>query len=848
MGAQVIPGSGPFPFLTTTVDVTEATVTGDPPAPSCGYANSRSVWYKFTPTVTDLYQFSTCHAATATTLSFTVLGLYTATGCGFPYTEVARSESTSGCGYASGCGGSGSTLTTMLTAGQAYYLVAWSIYANPPAAGQGNVQVRVGLPTPPANDLCSGAARLDLGRPLTGSLLAAGNSYQLPAGSACFSGVGQVANVGQGGDVAYKFTAPSDGSYSFRVHSRDPYPASVPSYFSNFVLYVADVCPFGPGPSQVNSCLKAANRQDLASDVSEEAECVALTAGQQVYAIVDDNTSRMGDEFVIEAERCLPEGASNGTPAGATPLTMGRAFPMAGQVSPAGDVDNYAVLGAPGARLFALVDGATAGNNDFDLRVTSQSDTLQYDDASADVGYGTSSASLAGLPLPGGGPLSLAYLRVDHGNGAESGPYRLYAALQPPSSAAVPEVEPNNTTGTASAHPSNYFSGSTTTGEDDVFRFSAQAGDLIFVSLDLDPTRDGTPISAQMVLTSPVAGNAAQAGSGAGTSSTVASPGTLTGTTPYSPSAGLVYRVPAGGDGPYYLRVHPTGVVYGDYLLSIVRNPLHAKGDLDSSGAPDLLLQHVPTGQLEAWMMSGTARSGGPLAVSPAPASADWKVSGVDDFTGDQRDDLVLWNAATGAVEFWAMDGATRLGAPIPISNAPTLAANWRLSATGDFDQDGWPDLVWRNVTSQKIVVWTLDGTARKGSLIPTPDQAVDGNWGIVAALDFDGDGHRDFLWYNSTSGKIVQWLMDGSLARITGRFVNPPNAGDNNWKVLAGGDYGIGAGGLPFTNDLVWRNATSGKLVVWHLDLAGNRTAGTFTSPDAPSVNPTQWTVAGPR
>lgn len=49
-------------------------------------------------------------------------------------------------------------------------------------------------------------------------------------------------------------------------------------------------------------------------------------------------------------------------------------------------------------------------------------------------------------------------------------------------------------------------------------------------------------------------------------------------------------------------------------------------------------------------------------------------------------------------------------------------------------------------------------------------------------------------------------------------------------------------------SNDVLWRNANSGKLVVWHLDLAGHRTAGTFTNPDGPPAPATDWTVAGPR
>ena len=89
---------------------------------------------------------------------------------------------------------------------------------------------------------------------------------------------------------------------------------------------------------------------------------------------------------------------------------------------------------------------------------------------------------------------------------------------------------------------------------------------------------------------------------------------------------------------------------------------------------------------------------------------------------------------------------------------------------------------------------------------------------------------------------------MDASVQRLSGRFTSPASAGDANWKVLAGGDYGAGAGGLAGTNDVVWRNATSGRIVVWHLDLAGTRTSGTFTTPDAPGPVATDWTLVGPR
>jgi hypothetical protein len=35
---------------------------------------------------------------------------------------------------------------------------------------------------------------------------------------------------------------------------------------------------------------------------------------------------------------------------------------------------------------------------------------------------------------------------------------------------------------------------------------------------------------------------------------------------------------------------------------------------------------------------------------------------------------------------------------------------------------------------------------------------------------------------------------------------------------------------------------------VIWYMDTAGNRTAGAFLNPDAPSPGPANWNVLGPR
>lgn len=295
-------------------------------------------------------------------------------------------------------------------------------------------------------------------------------------------------------------------------------------------------------------------------------------------------------------------------------------------------------------------------------------------------------------------------------------------------------------------------------------------------------------------------------------------------------------------------------------IVFVWGNPA-AKGDI-GGGAPcgngtcadgnaDLIIRNSLTWEHKIWFMNGGATRIGESAL-PTPSSTALKLSGADDFNADGKQDLVFWNSSTGAIEFWLMNGATRdsvvqMPAP-PLPPDPS----WRLSATADFNYDGKPDLVWRNLSTQKISIWTMNGTTYQGQVIPTPDQAVDANWEIVGAVDVDNNGSTDFLWYNWSSGKIVQWLMDFGAVRTTGRFTSPANAGDANWKVLAVGNYGLGSGGVQDSNDMVWRNTNSGKFVVWYMGFDGVRTDGGFTTPDAPDYQPSSqpwdWEIVGPR
>ncbi|PYT08528.1 MAG: hypothetical protein DMF49_04825, partial [Acidobacteria bacterium] len=226
-GAEIIPGAGPFPYLTsTTPDISFATCAGDPPAPSCQPDVSRSIWYSFTPAASGCYSISSCaDAPTASTVDDNVLTLYTSSGgCAGPFTEVTTTSCGNGCDDDScSVGDRQAVLTVSLNAGTKYYIVERDYDSAAPTAGNTAVQLRVSQILPPANDQCAAATPLALNVPVTGTINpVTANDYQL-SGSACFTGVGQTPSTASGRDVVYSFTPSSTGNYSFRATD---YPTS----------------------------------------------------------------------------------------------------------------------------------------------------------------------------------------------------------------------------------------------------------------------------------------------------------------------------------------------------------------------------------------------------------------------------------------------------------------------------------------------------------------------------------------------------------------------------------------------------------------------------------------------
>src|ERR1051325_4072828 len=409
-GAEVIPGAGPFPYWTATSDIAEATAVEDGSYyPSCGFAGlGRTVWYRFTPDTSAKFSISTCSEdLTATTVYDSLIAIYTSSGgCAGPFVEQFCNDDA--CGF----DGYQSRITAALVGGMTYYLVVWA-YDSPPDHAGTALQLRIDRMLPPPNDTCATATPLTLNIPANGTTVGAFDDYELGSTN-CFTGIAQSGSPALGRDVVYSFTAPAAGNYSFKVYD---YASSG----RNLVIYATSSCPAGPPPSIVTSCLAAANRSSASS--AEEIVCLPMTAGQQVFLIVDENVPTDGSTFTVEVTTCIRETEPNDDFATASALACG----IEGSITNNGlnqDLDLY-TLGAPaaGSRVFALVDGVAASNQgngqDFDLRVLTGTAILEFDENANSPPFGNGSPNIAGTVLNG----DPAYLLVNNINSA-SEPYR----------------------------------------------------------------------------------------------------------------------------------------------------------------------------------------------------------------------------------------------------------------------------------------------------------------------------------------------------------------------------------------------------------------------------------------
>jgi hypothetical protein len=188
------------------------------------------------------------------------------------------------------------------------------------------------------------------------------------------------------------------------------------------------------------------------------------------------------------------------------------------------------------------------------------------------------------------------------------------------------------------------------------------------------------------------------------------------------------------------------------------------------SGNP--LWHNRETGQLSVWHTddeSGIVSEDQILSWRcdrPSGCSTTWKVIGTE--PGFLTDFSVFWvNQITGEISRWDVNGVNGevRGAKGFPGGCTLVMYCGDTVGLGRFTYDGFKDALIYFPISGELQVRSL----ATGDKIQTIDWHCDIDSGcaqtfkIVGVGDFNGDGFTDVLWFNRTSGELSAWLLDGA-------------------------------------------------------------------------------------
>jgi hypothetical protein len=197
--------------------------------------------------------------------------------------------------------------------------------------------------------------------------------------------------------------------------------------------------------------------------------------------------------------------------------------------------------------------------------------------------------------------------------------------------------------------------------------------------------------------------------------------------------------------------------------------------------------------------------------------------AGLGDYNGDGYQDVLWQNNSTHEVTvhyFDGTEGVTYIG--FNWVNHTGEPSGWVLVGAADFDGNGVPDLVWEYMPTGQVTVNYYGGPA--GDIFlgwNWLNSTGHPGWTVVAVADMNNDGVPDLIWENNATNQVTVNYYGGPGGAVyqSWNWLNK-NGEPAGWHVTAAADFD--GNGTP---DLVWENMPSGQVTVNYYGGSGGAT-----------------------